>query len=199
MWLISTVENEPAPDTFSDTSFVDCGLAVLAGSPQTDPVRVRFVAACGPPTASNPNLAGCGRSDSTESHWVADPNLTLSEGFSARLRVKQLSVFDSPQDASGPIAFCWAQLTGGQSAQAISDCNASAPGPCQASPMTGTDATPGTPFGKPFTVRTGPNPLDVTPDASPWVIGFSDGSGGRCPNITSLAGLWVEFTLETRP
>lgn len=173
--------------------------AVLAGTPVTDPVRVRIVAACGPPTTSNPNLTGCGRSDTTESHWVADLNTTLSEGFSARLRVKQLSVFDSPQGTSGPIAFCWAQLTGGQSPQAISDCNASAPGPCQASPIAGTDATPGTPFGKPFTVRTGPGALDTTLDASPWVIGFSDASGGRCPNITNRAELWVEFTLETRP
>lgn len=173
--------------------------AVLAGSPQTDPVRVRFVAACGPPTASNPNLAGCGASDSAESHWVADLNTSLSEGFGARLRVEQLGVFDSPQGTSGPIAFCWAQLTGGQSQQAISNCSASAPGPCQASPPAGTDATPGTPFGKPFTVRTGPNALDVAPDASPWVIGFSDASGGRCPNITNRTALWVEFTLETRP
>jgi len=39
----------------------------------------------------------------------------------------------------------------------------------------------------------------VAPDASPWVIGFSDASGGRCPNITNRNELWVEFTLETRP
>lgn len=168
--------------------------AVVAGSPQTDPARVRFVPACGPPAAN-----GCGRPDTTESHWVADLNTSLSEGFSARLRVKQLGVFDSPRGTAGPIAFCWAQLTGGQSPQIISGCNASAPGPCQASPPTGTDATPGTPFGKPFTVRTGPGALDVTLDASPWVIGLSDASGGRCPNITNRPELWVEFTLETRP
>ena len=171
---------------------------VQAGTPQTDPVRLRFVAACGPPTASNPNLSACGEPDPTESHWVFDPNRTLSEGFSAHLRVRQLRVFDSPQGISGPIAFCWAELTGGQSPQSISDCNAGSPGPCQASPAAGTtDSTPGTPFSKPFNVRMGAG--IVAPDASPWVIGFSDASGGRCPNITNRNELWVEFTLETRP
>ena len=63
---------------------------------------------------------------------VADFNTTLSEGLSASLRVKHLGVFDSPQGTLRPIAFCCAQLTGGQSPQAISNCNASAPAPCQA-------------------------------------------------------------------
>ena len=155
---------------------------VQPGKPIVDPTRIPFVETCGPG-----NSTVC--PDPTESRWKFDPSAAMKEAFSASLRVKEIRVFDQPGDPSQSVRFCWAEASGTVGTHSNSDCDASNPNQVDGCKATANGiATPGTPFG---TVGTSGLP-------SPWTIGFSDDSSGKCP-IPTLSKIWVEFTLELAP